>query len=77
MQPPIHAVSLPGAVQSAAPGLESLRGLTLAQTERLLIEDAIAQAGGSLPQAARVLGVSPSTLYRKREAWDRPDRAVR
>ncbi|KPF71533.1 AAA family ATPase [alpha proteobacterium AAP81b] len=47
----------------------SFEGLTLDAIERLAIEQAVARAGGSLPEAARALGVSPSTLYRKRERW--------
>ena len=46
-----------------------LAGMTLEDIERIAIESAIDSAGGSLPTAARVLGVSPSTLYRKRERW--------
>ncbi|WP_353216672.1 helix-turn-helix domain-containing protein, partial [Sandarakinorhabdus sp.] len=30
---------------------------------------AVARAGGSLRKAAHALGLSPSTLYRKRERW--------
>jgi two-component system repressor protein LuxO len=37
--------------------------------EKHAIESAIAACRGSIPQAARLLGVSPSTIYRKREAW--------
>jgi DNA-binding NtrC family response regulator len=44
-------------------------GWPLADMERLLIETAIAQNGGSIPKASQQLCVSPSTLYRKREAW--------
>ncbi len=44
-------------------------GMTLDTIERLAIEAAIARAGGSLPAAARSLGVSPSTLYRKQQRW--------
>jgi two-component system, repressor protein LuxO len=43
--------------------------LTLDEIERLAIDQAIAFANGSLPIAARNLGISPSTLYRKRERW--------
>ena len=34
-----------------------------------MVDLAIRNAGGSLPGAARALGLSPSTLYRKRERW--------
>ena len=44
-------------------------GMTLAEIERHVIEATIRACGGSLPKAARVLGVSPSTLYRKRAGW--------
>ena len=53
----------------APSGIESLSGLTLDAVERLVIEHAIDANGGSLPAAARSLGISPSTLYRKRERW--------
>ncbi len=49
--------------------LEGLVGRTLAEIERLVIEETIARHGGSVPKAARVLDVSPSTLYRKIESW--------
>jgi two-component system repressor protein LuxO len=42
------------------------------QIERDVIEGALSACNGSIPQAARVLGVSPSTLYRKRETWTAP-----
>jgi len=61
----------PGAPPDRAAGLAGLRGRSLAEIERLVIEDAIATAGGSVARAARALGVSPSTIYRKREAWAR------
>jgi len=44
-------------------------GLTLAQFERAFVEATISECNGSVPEAARMLGVSPSTLYRKREGW--------
>ncbi|WP_095590534.1 sigma-54-dependent transcriptional regulator [Actibacterium ureilyticum] len=49
--------------------LDGLVGKTLAEIEQLVIEETIARHGGSIPKAARVLDVSPSTLYRKRENW--------
>ena len=54
---------------TAAPLLDGLVGLTLAEAERKLIEATLERHGGSVPKAARVLDVSPSTLYRKIEAW--------
>jgi two-component system, repressor protein LuxO len=49
---------------------DSLLGLTLAQAERRVIEATLAQHRGSIPKTARVLDVSPSTLYRKIEGWN-------
>jgi two-component system, repressor protein LuxO len=59
-------------LQPAVPDVmspDSLMGLTLAEAERRLIEATLAQYGGSIPKTARVLDVSPSTLYRKIEGW--------
>lgn len=50
-------------------GIRSLIGRSLAEVEQMLIEETIAQCGGSIPRAARMLDVAPSTIYRKREAW--------
>ncbi|WP_126974722.1 sigma-54-dependent transcriptional regulator [Frigidibacter oleivorans] len=57
--------------RDTALALDSLLGLPLAEVERLLIEATLAREGGSVPRAARVLEVAPSTLYRKIEAWSR------
>lgn len=46
-------------------------GTPLAQLERDFIEVTIDFCDGSIPQAARLLDVSPSTLYRKRESWEK------
>jgi DNA-binding NtrC family response regulator len=59
------------AAQADGCALDGLIGKTLAEVERLVIEETIARHGGSVPRAARVLDVSPSTLYRKREGWAR------
>lgn len=48
---------------------EALAGMTLDAIERWAIEAAIARAGGNMRKAAQTLGLSPSTLYRKRERW--------
>jgi len=52
--------------------LGGLIGRTMAEIEQLVIEATIAQHGGSIPKAARVLDLSPSTIYRKRENWTKP-----
>ena len=49
--------------------LAALIGRPLAEIERMVIEASLAQTGGSVPKAARILELSPSTLYRKIEAW--------
>ena len=56
-------------------GVAPFLGKTLAQIERLVIEATIAQHGGSVSRAARVLDVAPSTLYRKIEVWSASDGA--
>lgn len=61
------------AAPAAPGGMVDLAGRTLAQIERLAIEAAIARNGGSVPRAAQELDVSPSTIYRKRETWDKAD----
>lgn len=60
-----------GAMQNSVAAAQ-LCHLPLAAIERLVVDAAIA-ACGSLPKAARSLGISPSTLYRRRDA--RPDGA--
>jgi DNA-binding NtrC family response regulator len=52
----------------------SFFGRELWRIERDIIEGTVAACGGSVPKAAKMLGVSPSTLYRKRESWDLPSR---
>ena len=43
------------------------------QEERRIIETALAAFGGNISRAAAALEISPSTIYRKRQAW--PDTA--
>lgn len=40
--------------------------------ERRAIEDAIRRCDGNIPRAAVFLEVSPSTIYRKLQSWDKP-----
>ncbi|MEO1159243.1 MAG: sigma-54 dependent transcriptional regulator [Pseudomonadota bacterium] len=47
----------------------SQNGRLLWQIERDVIEAAISGFAGSIPKAADALGISPSTIYRKRETW--------
>ncbi|MCG6943625.1 MAG: sigma-54 dependent transcriptional regulator [Thiohalocapsa sp.] len=42
----------------------------LKDIEREAIEQAIAYYNDNIPQAAAALGVSPSTIYRKKQTWD-------
>ncbi len=51
--------------------LEGLIGRTLDEIEYLVIKETLAQHGGSIPKAARVLDVSPSTLYRRIATWEK------
>ncbi|MEP1230962.1 MAG: sigma-54 dependent transcriptional regulator [Litorimonas sp.] len=41
----------------------------MAVIERDIIEAVIASCNGSVPKASQILQLSPSTIYRKREAW--------
>ena len=43
--------------------------LPLWQVEKEAIEQAVARCGGNVPQAAALLQISPSTIYRKRQSW--------
>jgi two-component system, repressor protein LuxO len=61
---PIDARLLPN-----EPNLDGLIGKTMAEIEQTVIEATLARHGGSVPKAARVLDISPSTLYRKLESW--------
>lgn len=68
--PEITPVQEPPPPVPPLPTLESLMaGQSLAQLERIAIESAVARHNGSLPNAAKELGVAPSTLYRKRLGW--------
>ena len=76
---PSPGTSLPGSAPfaAAAPPLHpdthaptgAPVGQKLWQIEKQAIEAAVAHCGGSIPKAAKILGLSPSTIYRKKEAW--------
>jgi DNA-binding NtrC family response regulator len=46
----------------------------LREVEREAIENAVNQCDGNIPKAAAMLEVSPSTIYRKMQAWESEDR---
>jgi len=62
-------IAAPAPDPKANLALDELLGKPLAEVERLVIEATLARHGGSVPRAARVLDLSPSTLYRKLESW--------
>jgi DNA-binding NtrC family response regulator len=79
---PVDALhDVPGQVVAPLPGPRSvpvpttrervalLVGTPLADVERELIEATIDHCEGSIPRAARMLALSPSTIYRKLETW--------
>ena len=59
----------PARPEAEPPSLPVTGPQTLAEIERQAVEAALARHDGSVPRAARELDVSPSTLYRKLEAW--------
>jgi len=48
----------------------------MANIERDIIEAVIALCNGSVPKASRILQLSPSTIYRKREMWLQSDEDI-
>jgi two-component system response regulator HydG len=48
---------------------EGLGSLRLDEWERKLIQEALSRTGGSIPEAARLLGLGRATLYRKVEEY--------
>ncbi len=64
LRPAANTGPLPTSAADAATRIQPL-----AAVERHAIEEAIALCGGNVPRAAAFLEVSPSTLYRKRQAW--------
>jgi len=69
MLPPEIAAAAPRFPRPGPSGVDGLVGMTLEEIEQAVIEATIRAEGGSVPRASRVLGVAPSTIYRKREAW--------
>ncbi|WP_417683729.1 sigma-54-dependent transcriptional regulator [Roseibium sp.] len=61
------------AIRNAWPQLTLTLGQPFEVLERQILEATIEACGGSLPKTARSLGISPSTLYRKKEIWAAQD----
>lgn len=60
------------ATRRPVPATGQPRVRPLAEVEREAIETALSAFGGHVPRAAAALGISPSTLYRKKLAWESP-----
>jgi two-component system repressor protein LuxO len=82
---------LPGHIGEAARGAPAMRAAEPAASggsgakpriralwiaEREIIEQAIAACDGNIPRAAAFLEISPSTIYRKKQAWEALDRGA-
>ena len=66
---PTQAATPAVALEPASAAMTDLSGMTLEEIERMAIEQAITRSSGNICKAARGLGVSPSTIYRKLERW--------
>jgi DNA-binding NtrC family response regulator len=66
----VGPAQLPAAVleQRRRPGRSG--GATLAEVEQAHIQAILERCGGNRLQAARTLGISPTTLWRKLRSWD-------
>ncbi len=47
------------------------------ETEKEAILEAIESCGGNIPKAANLLGISASTIYRKKQAWEAQEKRKR
>jgi two-component system, repressor protein LuxO len=67
----MRSVQAPAAAETPVNGtaLDGLVGRPMAEIERMVIAATLDRFNGSVPKAARALEISPSTLYRKLEAW--------
>ncbi len=63
------------AAEAPAPGIPDMRDLVMPmwRQEQRIIEEAIQQFAGNVAMAAAALELSPSTIYRKRQAWAEMD----
>jgi DNA-binding NtrC family response regulator len=73
-QPASHLIDV---AQNSAAGDEDLQPLApLWKVEKRVIERAIAHCRGNVAVAAAHLGVSASTIYRKKKQWEEGDTGV-
>lgn len=70
-RPEIAPTAGAGAGRIEAGELSMPFGVPLRVLERQIIEATIAHCDGSIPRAAAMLEVSPSTIYRKKEGWEK------
>jgi DNA-binding NtrC family response regulator len=63
-------------VEMPAPSIPNMRDLVMPmwRQEQRIIEEAIQQFAGNVAMAAAALELSPSTIYRKRQAWAEMDK---
>ncbi|MBL8805799.1 MAG: sigma-54-dependent Fis family transcriptional regulator [Rhodospirillales bacterium] len=74
--PSIVKPSAAPAEPAPAPGEGKPKIRPLWISEREIIEAAIASCDGNIPRAAAFLEISPSTIYRKKQAWESLDRGA-
>lgn len=70
VKPAAQDVAAASHKKDLATRVRPLIGVALADVERALIEETIEFCDGSLPKAAELMKLAPSTLYRKRDGWD-------
>ncbi|MEM6477235.1 MAG: sigma-54 dependent transcriptional regulator [Pseudomonadota bacterium] len=66
---PMDTATPVAAPEASSVAITDFSGMTLEEIERMAIEQAISRSSGNISKAARGLGVSPSTIYRKLERW--------
>jgi len=67
LPPGLSGTEQPASAASQAPLANAV--VPYREQERLIIEAAVEAFGGNVPRAAAALEISPSTIYRKRQAW--------
>lgn len=70
-------ISAPAPIPAPEPGRPTQPGEAgirpLWMSEKDIIEDAIARCRGNIPRAAAMLEISASTIYRKKQAWEKSE----